>query len=243
MAELLRRLRWRLKMIRAALTIKRVAGGSPEGEGEGSGSGEGSGGDADGSGAGDADGSETRVESDDDWKTKSRKNEAAAKRERKAREEAERKLAERDQANQTDHENEVEQAKKEAREEALNESQAERRADRLEVAVTRHAAKGIKVGDDTVRFADAEDALLHVERGIRNGDIDEDEIFDGEGRVQTTALTTALGELLERKPHLKAGAENGRRPAGDADGGKGSGSGEANVAPGISRLRHAYSDN
>jgi hypothetical protein len=39
-------------------------------------------------------------------------------------------------------------------------------------------------------------------------------------KVQTSALKTALDDILERKPHLKASPG---RPAGDGDGGKGDG--------------------
>lgn len=151
----------------------------------------------------------------DDWKAHARKHEREAKKARKERDELERKLKERDDANKSEQEKAIEKAREEARTEALTASQKERRNDRLEVAVTRNAAK---------TFADVDDALVHVQRAIAAGDIDEDDIFDSEGKVQTEALKTALDELLERKPHLKA---TPGRVAGDADAGRGSGSGKS----------------
>ena len=167
-----------------------------------------------------------RVKADDDWQAKARKHERAAKKERKAREAAEAKLREKETADQTDQEKAIEKARQEARDEALAEAQKERRTDRLEVAVTRLATKGVKVGEGdeakTVTFADPDDAIVHVERAIGRDEIDGDDIFDSEGKVNTDALTTALGELLERKKHLQA-RTNGAAPAGDADAGKGAG--------------------
>lgn len=164
---------------------------------------------------------------DIDWKAQSRKHERRVKAERKAREEAERKLRERDDTDKSEHDKALEKARAEGKAEALTQSEKERRHDRLEVQATRLAARGITIGhgDDarTVRFADAEDALVNIERGIRSGDIDEDEIFDSEGKVQTDGLASALADLLKRKPHLRATATDGDdRPSGDGDGGKGS---------------------
>ena len=156
-----------------------------------------------------------RITPDDDWQAKSRKHEREAKKERKAREALEARIREIESSNQTDQEKALAQAREEARAEAKAEADQERRKDRLEVAVTRLAARD---------FADTEDALLHVDRGIAAGDIDPDDIYSDDGTVNTDALKTALDELLERKPHLKAGP-NGRRPHGDADAGKGSGGG------------------
>lgn len=174
----------------------------------------------------DKDVDEDKVTKDDDWQTKARKHENAAKRERKRREEAERKLADRDKADMTEHEKALEQARKEARDEALTEAEKERRADRLEVATTRLASKGVEVGEDdekkTVRFADPEDALLNIERGIRRGEIDEDDIYDSEGKVDTAALTKALADLAIDKPHLLADeTERSKLPKGDPDTRKG----------------------
>lgn len=124
-------------------------------------------------------------------------------------------LKDREDADKSDQEKAVEKAREEARTEALSEAEKERRSDRLEVAVTRAAAK---------TYADTEDALIHVQRRIRSGEIDESEIFDDDGKVQTEPLKSALKQLLEDKPHLSA--DDGR-PAGSADGGRGSGGGDS----------------
>lgn len=129
--------------------------------------------------------------------------------------ELERSLKEREDADKSEHEKALEKAREEARSEAISEAEKERRSDRLEVAVTRAAAKG---------FADTEDALIHVQRRIRSGDIDESEIFDDDGKVQTAPLKSALEQLLADKPHLAAGEG---RPNGSADGGRGASGGDA----------------
>jgi hypothetical protein len=166
------------------------------------------------------------IKPDDDWKEKARKHEREAKRLRKEREELDRKLKERDDADKSDQEKALEAARKEAREEAETEGRKERRHDRLEAKCATLAAKGFKVGDGddakTVRFADPDDALVYIERLIRNGDLDDDEIFDSEGRVQADALTTALTDLLKSKPHLQADGK-AERPTGRSDAGRGSG--------------------
>lgn len=146
-----------------------------------------------------------------DWKREARKHERRAKQAAKEKDELAARIAEIENSNQSESEKAIAKAREEAKAEAEAAGREERRNDRLEVAVTRLAAKS---------FADTEDALLNVHKAIRDGDIDPDDIFTDEGKVQTDALTTALDELLERKPHLKASG-NGR-PAGDADAGKGS---------------------
>lgn len=166
---------------------------------------------------------ENKVTPEDDWKSKARKNERRLKREREAREDAEDKLKKRQEADKSEQEKALDKAREEAREEAKTEAEKERRSDRLEVAVTRLASKGLKVGEgddaETRRFADTEDALLNVERAISRGDIDESDIFDDEGKVDTEALQTELADLLKRKPHLAAG--EAERPTGDPDTRKG----------------------
>lgn len=125
----------------------------------------------------------------------------------------EKKLQTREDEDKSEQEKAIEKARKEAREEALTEAEKERRSDRLEVAVTRAAAK---------TFADTDDALLHIQRRITSGDIASDEIFDDEGKVKTDTLKSSLEQLLEDKPHL--GASDGR-PSGSADAGRGRGGG------------------
>jgi hypothetical protein len=67
-----------------------------------------------------------------------------------------------------------------------------------------------------VRFADPDDALMHIERAIRAGDIDAADIFDDDGKVQTGALQTALADILEHKPHLRSSDTPGK-PKGNPD--------------------------
>jgi hypothetical protein len=189
-----------------------AAAAGDEGEGEEEGAGEGA--------AAAAGGAEI------DWKAYARKHEREAKKERKAREEAERKLSERDDADKSEHEKAVEAARQDGEKTAREKALAELRNDRLEVAVAR-LANGITVkdGDEekTLRFADPEDAMLHIEQAIRAGDVDSDDIFNNEGKVQTDALGIALSELLERKPHLQAVNGDAKRTRGESDAGKGSG--------------------
>lgn len=166
-----------------------------------------------------------KIDKDDDWQAKARKHERAAKKARKEAAEAAERLKALEDADKSEQEKAIEKAKEEGRKEASTEAEKARRADRLEVAVTRLAAKGFKVGegDDakTVRFRDAEDALVNIERSLGD-EVDEDDIYDSEGKVNADALQAALQELAERKPHL---VEDGKapKPSGDADGGKGTG--------------------
>lgn len=168
---------------------------------------------------------DSKVDKGDDWQTKARKHERTAKRERKAREDAERKLKERESEDQSDHEKAVEKAREEARAEAKAEADKERRSDRLEVSVTRLATRGIKIGDgdgaETMRFADSDDALLHLERAMSRGDVDADDIFDSDGRPDNDAVVAALAEILEGKPHLRASNGEPPKPKGSGDAGKG----------------------
>lgn len=175
---------------------------------------------------------------DTDWKRAYRRLERNSKgrvnAHRRAREAAEAALKEREDADKSEQDRAVEDAKKAGRDEALTEAQKERRADRLEVAVTRHAAKGVRVGEGdgarTVRFDDPADALVFIERDIASGDLDADDVFDDEGRVQTDALTAALVDLLERKPKLAAdyvSAGGSGRGSGDPDTRKGRSAGKS----------------
>lgn len=225
-------IRHRLRMIWLGLTLKPIAGADDgvatdaeaqaDGETDESAEGEDQ----------DAESGQDKVDHSDrpNWESESRKHERAAKRERKAREAAERKLREMADADKSEQEKAIEKAREEARTAALAEADSERRSDRLEVAVTRLAAKGVEVGEEdakSVRFADAEDALVNVERLLATGDVDSEDIFDGEGKVQTEALGQALAGILQRKPHLAAGEGEKPKPKGDADAGKGSSGGKS----------------
>lgn len=153
----------------------------------------------------------TQVESVDEWKAHSRKHERAAKKALKEAEELRAQIEEIRSAGQSDQEKALAKAREEARKEALAEAQIERRNDRLEVAVTRLAAR---------TFADTEDVVLYMQRAITAGDIDADDIFDEQGHVNTKSLQSALDDLAERKPHWKADPTGGR-PTGTADAGRG----------------------
>jgi hypothetical protein len=161
-----------------------------------------------------------------------RRHERDAKRERKARESAEQRVKDRDTADQSEHEKAVQKAREEGEQSARQANEKERRGDRLENAAIKLAGKGVKVklGDEeqTLKFTDPDDAFVYIERMIRNGDLDEDDLFDDKGKVKPDALTEALEELVDAKPHLVAaggngGGNGGRKVHGSADGGKGSG--------------------
>jgi len=215
--------------------------GEPDGDGDDKGNGDGEEGEEEkeGEGEGEGEGDEGDGDGEDegggtiDWKKMARKHESGRKAaERKLkREQRERKKLEEDakkraDAEKTEHEKAVEKAREEGEQAALTKAQKERRKDRLEAAVARLASRGVKVGegDDakTVRFADPEDAQVFLDRKLSLGDVDEEDIFDDDGKVQTEALGQALAEILEDRPRL---AEDARpsKPSGSADGGKGKG--------------------
>jgi hypothetical protein len=174
----------------------------------------------------------------EEWKAYARQWEGRAKKEptsrklsaeRRAREKAEKELEDLRKGQQTDNEKAVTEAYEKGKTEAKRDSDSERRADRLESAAIRLATQGIKVkqGDKQVvlKFADADDAVTNVERMLRRGDIEEDDLFDDTGKVQTETLREALEELLTDKPHLVADSDDATRRAirGRADQGRGSG--------------------
>jgi hypothetical protein len=167
-------------------------------------------------------------------KRESRKHERRAKKAEERAAAAEAKLKDIEGKNKSAQEKALEAARDEARAEVKAEYEKSRRSDRLEGAVLRLAAKGVKVGDgddaQIVRFDDPEDALVFIERAIAREDIDADDIYDEDGKVQTDALTSELVDLLERKPKLAAGSDDDgdsgrsrRKVKGSSDAGKGSG--------------------
>lgn len=149
------------------------------------------------------------------------------KRVRQEAEELKAKLAEREDADKSEQEKAVEAAARTAREEAKSESEKERRADKLEMAVTKlGAVRGVKVGDGdderVVKFADPDDVQMWLEKQIERGEIDADAIY-ADGKVNEEALADELARLAGLKPGWLAGAQKGNgRPAGSADGGRGS---------------------
>jgi len=143
---------------------------------------------------------------DTDWKAYARKHERLSKKASKQVEDLQAELAKAKEATQTEQEKALEQARKEAAEEARGELTKELRKERLQSAVARTAAG---------KFADVDDAIKLL-------DLDDDDIFDEDGKVNADNLKSALDDLLDRKPHLAA-SPIGKKPAGDADAGKGSG--------------------
>ena len=144
-----------------------------------------------------------------DWKRESRKHERRAKESQARADAAEKRLKELEDADKTEHEKALEQARKEAADSARAEVTEKTRTRVLKAEIKELAAG---------KFADPEDAIKLL-------DLDQDDIFDDEGEVQTTALKEALDDLLERKPHLAAGSGSGGG-AGDSDRGKGKGAGK-----------------
>jgi len=199
----------------------------------------------------DDDEKDTDDESDDDdevkLKRESRKHERRWKREKAAREKVERELAGIKKGRKSAEQKAIDDAKSAGRQEAVSEFEKTRRADRLEVAVTRLATKGVPIGegDDAkkVKFADPEDVLMYLERRITRGELDANDVYDDDGKVRVEALTEELAELAEDKPGWLVGAaagagKGGGTRNGDSDAGKGSsGSGEDSVESHFAKVR------
>lgn len=176
---------------------------------------------------------EAEKKKEPDWKAESRKHERRSKKEKEAREDAEKKLQERQDEDKSEQEKAVDKAREEGKTEALTVGEKERRKDRLESAVTRAAGKKIKVGEGEdakeVRFEDPEDAEIYLNRKIAKGDLDEDDLYDSDGKVKTDVVAEALKEIIEEKPRLAedsgAGEEKSKTAKGGADQNKGGGSG------------------
>jgi hypothetical protein len=214
-----------------------IAGADGDGEGgDGEGSGEGSGGDGDGEsgdgdGSGEGDGEPGKEGDGKDWREELRRYERNAKKrgEKKDKEiEGLRdKLQKKEDAEKSEHEKALESARKEARNEALTESEKERRADRLESTVVRLAGKKLEIGEGDkakkVRFEDPEDAEVFLRRKVQNGDVDEDELFDENGKVNARLVEETLREILTEKPRLAEHVEptGPTTPEGGGDGGRG----------------------
>jgi hypothetical protein len=214
------------------LTVARLAGLQLDGEGSGDG-------DGDGEEGGDSNG-KTAQEARKELRRYERTAKAASKKKDKELAKLREDLQKREDAEKSEQEKAVEQARKEAREEALGEAEKDRRSDRLESAVVRLAGKKLQIGEDDkakqVRFDDPEDAEIFLRRKVQNGDVDEDDLFDENGKVNTKLVEATLREILEEKPRLAEDAAPGksRTPEGSGDGGKGGeaegGDGDMNAA-------------
>lgn len=146
----------------------------------------------------------------EDWKAHSRRHEREAKKARKDADDLRAKLQEREDADKTDHERAVEDARKEAADAARSEATSTFRTKLLNAEVRAQAAG---------KFANPALAVKLL-------DLDLDDAFDDEGEVKAEVITAAIDEYLESEPYLKADPHNGR-PAGDADGGKGKAGGKS----------------
>lgn len=158
---------------------------------------------------------------------KHRGTERRAKNAEKRAKEIEAKLKERENADKTEQEKAIEKAREEGKTEALTKAEKERRSDRLEVAVARAATKPFKIGDGddakTVKFADPEDAQVFLDRAISNGDLDDEDIFDENGKVKPEVVADALKDILAERPRLGTDSKAAAKPSGSADAGKGKG--------------------
>ncbi len=174
-----------------------------------------------------------KINSDDAWKVKARKTEAQRKRIQEERDKLAAKLAEIEKSNMSAQEKAIAKAREDATAEVTTKYEQERRTDRIENAVTKLALKGFKAKDGdkdiTLKFADPDDAQLRLDRALRNGDLEYDDIYT-DGKAQTDALTDFLTELLTEHPRLRAlepGSNGGKKV--DFDAGKGSGSGRKDL--------------
>lgn len=143
-------------------------------------------------------------------------------------------LKDREEADQTEQEKALAAAKEEGRTVAMTEARAERRSDRLDLAVTRLSAKGVKLEVDkdgetiaeTVKFAD-KGALAMLRQAIADGTLEESTIFDDKDKVRDDGLQEALAEILGDEDWLivRPASNDGEKPkprAKESDAGKGS---------------------
>lgn len=153
-------------------------------------------------------------------RTRAKAAEKAHKAAMKELEDARKRLADIDASSKSDTDKAIEKAKAEAAEAAGKEATAKANA-RILKAEVRAAAAG--------KLADPADALRLL-------DLDDFEV-DDDGEVDAKAIAKALDDLVKSKPYLAA---KGGRPAGNADQGVRSDSGNQAMSP-QERLRRAYS--
>lgn len=123
------------------------------------------------------------------------------------------------------------EAQKTAEQRAQDE--AERYKKRAEGMMARLAQASIKAQAAAKDFADADDASGFLPAG---------DFVSSDGEVDSAAIDAALDDLLSRKPHLRKPEPGPRPPAPTrAQGSSGTGPSDVDVAPGMARLRHAYS--
>jgi hypothetical protein len=122
------------------------------------------------------------------------------------------------------------EAQKTAEQRAQEEAdKANKRAQSLLAGSVRNQIKALAAE----KFADPEDPP---------GFLDVTRYASEDGEIDTDAIRADLDDLLARKPHLGKPDPKPRPPAPTrAQGSSGNGAQEANVTPGMGRLRHAYS--
>lgn len=134
------------------------------------------------------------------WKKRSRQNEREAKRAKRERDEAKKaataKPAKKADDGDDDDKPDVDKIREDAKAEARREALHGRVEDKIEAKAR--------------AFADPEDAVAVL---LRTHDIED---FIDDDQIDVDAITEALGELAEKKPHLLA---QGKKFEGDADGG------------------------
>lgn len=192
-----------------------VAGGADDDSGSGDAGTDGGSGDQSGDDLGDAGKKALEAE-----RTRAKAAEKAHKAAMKELDDARKRLADIDASNKSDTDKAIEKAKAEAAEAAGKEAAAKANT-RILKAEIRAAAAG--------KLADPTDALRLL-------DLDEFEV-DDEGEVDAKAIANALDDLVKSKPYLAA---KSGRPAGNADQGPRSDSGNENLTP-HQRMSRAYS--
>lgn len=192
-----------------------VSGGAGDDGGDGDESGdeppEGDGDPDDGSGSGEGEGDDGGDEQDPAKLAAALKRATKdADRNRRLRGQAEAKLAELQQSQQTD------------AEKALSDARAEGKAEADKAANARIVRAEVKAAA-AKRLADPADAVRFL-------DLDEFEVGD-DGEVDGDAIAAALDALLEAKPYLGVNAPTPKPPPGDGDGGaRGGGGGQLTAA-------------
>lgn len=129
-------------------------------------------------------------------------------------------LDEIEEANATEQEKALKQAREETRAEVTAQFQAERVADKIEVA-----ASG--------KFHDVQDARLRLSGRV-------DEFISEDGTINTEAIASALDKVLDESPHLKKDEQPGVPPRQRVGLGTKGGGNEPDVKPGAGRLAFAY---
>lgn len=152
-------------------------------------------------------------ESVDEWKQHSRRHERDAKNARKALEDAQAKLDQIAEANQSEQDKAIDKARKEAAEAARAEVTSEYQSKVMQAEIRAQAAG---------KFANP--ALA-----VRLLDLDATDAFGKDGEVDATVIASTIDEFLaaDGNEGLRAGSPNGGRPVGSVDAGKGSASAES----------------